>query len=144
MDFKEVNNNISGSYYNIGWFVKNIIITIISSIPAFIWANYKGDDTSLGIAIISIPVIFVIVFIGDLLRRVAMPKAVISEGGAWEMIKKKIYWSIGPQFSAVFFAYITLFIFLSIFSDSFKSTSAYKPFQETGIESNQPTPAEEY
>lgn len=117
MDYKDIKTEDStGSYYNLKWWIKNLIITIISCMPLFIWASFHGHNQAFVHALCVVPIVFLVVFVGDLLRRIARPKAIISEGGAWEMIKKKIYWSIGPQFAAVFLTYIVAFVFFSIFS----------------------------
>lgn len=113
MDLKKIDGDIKTSYYTLGWFIKNTIITAIASIPLFLWAM-RDFDNRLYLVISMLPTIFIISFIADFVRKITKPDAIISNG-ALDMLKRKIYWSIGPQFIAILFSYILVFILYSIY-----------------------------
>lgn len=60
--------------------------------------------------------------IGDFIRKIAHPDMVFTfgDGGAWDMLKVKIYWAIGPQLIGVIVGcYITIGITAQQLADYF-------------------------
>ena len=56
---------------------------------------------------------FIASFIGNKLRLYAMPDSIFTSGGMTEILKAKVWWQVGPQFTgAVIGSFIAGFLFL--------------------------------
>lgn len=77
-----------------------VLTVIISFVCCFITApngiNF-GFGRRLFASIASIPTGFIGAMIGDLIRRFAIPDAVFTTGGLFQIIRTKLFWFCGPQ-----------------------------------------------
>lgn len=52
--------------------------------------------------IVAIPTSFIGLWIADALRRFVMPDTIITSGGFFELLKARLFWTLGPQVIGLF------------------------------------------
>lgn len=95
--------NIAGETQNMPTILKYLIITFFINITLLLFNLFSSKGVSHGIwewvAIIFFGTIFSTIgaSIGNFLREIAHPDAILTNGGLYEILKTKIFWAIGPQ-----------------------------------------------
>ncbi len=106
---RNINRNKPSPKFNIViWLIKNAIITVIAEIPLCAILSEPNSKIILGVFFF----FYIVTLIADAIRYMVRPQVTITKGGAWNIMENKIYWSIGPQFKCLFFAYWIVLIAL--------------------------------
>lgn len=99
------NSRRARNIFNVG-IATNLLMLII-----FLFSYYSGNDDWFTLALMINGIGYIGAFIGNLLRIYGMPDYYFTDGTLWGNVKKRFYWSHGPQLIGFFFPYI---VFIAI------------------------------
>lgn len=118
------------SFFSVGTLIKNLIITMIMTIPMFV-----SDD--IGLVIFMFCVFFITALIADAIRKYTKPNVIMTRGGALNILKSKLYWNFGPQIKAISFLYL---IILILWMSAINKENSKETNSQTQIIEKTPTP----
>ncbi len=67
-DLKKLNQDNKAAYYTPGWLVKHLVITVLFSVPVFLWSKDAAATIIITLAM------FLMVVLADLVRKITRPQ----------------------------------------------------------------------